>query len=149
MYSEDFFENFDVDWFSVNENKNVAHFAAGGCGFIPNAIKKSYSLVEALFDYIDKLDDVSEVTIVKKNIPKLHSEKYINRYLYSFNKMASKGIYAYDVSDMNGINQAYSLIAFPKSPITYVDFPENLQRVLSLSLITGTGFADRLYPNDW
>ena len=55
-YSEEDLETLDIDWFASDKNKNIAHFASAGIGFIPETIVSSVENNELIFNAIDFCD---------------------------------------------------------------------------------------------
>lgn len=114
VMSELFIESHDLDWFAVNSENFIAHFATGGTDKLPSKLKESKSLWEHQFDFFSNLPDITEAIFCEENLPIFNNLKEKEEYLESFLNYAKKGIFSYDI-DFD--NLAYKLIAFPKNPI--------------------------------
>lgn len=107
---EEFLEVNDLDWFASCQSGLLAHFATGGRGFVPVAVRKSISVYEEVYDYFQFIEASTDVEVVEGNLPEFSSEVQRERYLRSFVEMAKRGLFSYDSSGDGG----YKLIVKPK-----------------------------------
>jgi hypothetical protein len=100
----------DLLWFAVDLNGNIIALTSGGAGCVPEFVACSKENNELLINYFDKLKSNS------KN---------------SYNDLANKGLYYFDVSYEDNYGNSYIRIAIPDNPINIVSLPSNIQKLLS------------------
>ncbi|AUG39753.1 hypothetical protein CXP47_07600 [Pseudomonas chlororaphis] len=122
---DEFLETNDLDWFACCQDGLLAHFASGGRGFVPVAIRKSVFEYEVIYDYFYSLTDGFEFEVVERNLQEFNSAAQRDRYLQSFVEMAKRGLFSYDVSDAG-----YKLIARPKGFKKFQELPDEIKNVL-------------------
>lgn len=123
---EEFLEINDLDWFAAVQDGLLGHFATGGQGFVPDAIKKSISQYEEIYGYFHSEIGEMRIEIVESNLPEFDSDVHRARYLQSFIEMARKGLFSFDVSEKGG----YKLIARPEQGKKYDDLPEGVRNII-------------------
>jgi hypothetical protein len=99
---------YDMTWFIVDLDNNIAQLTTNGFGFIP----KNDESGEVLFDWVEKLNSDKKVNKATP-VP--------NGYWY---ELAQKGLFAFDYEDDN-----YTLVALPAEPIKYQNNCPNIVRV--------------------
>ncbi|WP_380181029.1 hypothetical protein [Kalamiella sp. sgz302252] len=124
---EEFLEN-DLDWFLSCGNGEIAHFATGGKGPVPEKIRESVAKYEAIYDYFYSLESLSDVKIIDKNLPEFLGDEQRVRYLKSFIEISQRGLYSFDYR-----NGEYKLIAIPQHPLKYSDLPDNIKNIIYVS----------------
>lgn len=147
--SSNLLDTIDLDWFAVDQNGNLAHFASGGSGFVPNDIKSSLTDVGLFADYVFDLNETSDTILISENIPNFDSSEKADRYVETFLRMAAKGFYSYDVLELTGHDKGYSLIAKPKSPVVIDDIPNQFASGRGISSLIHKVFDKKLLPSDW
>lgn len=132
-YSMDY-AGIDLDWYALDLDKHIAHLMSGG-GIVPNLLnEESHDL---LTDYFNNLPEI------KDNDVKISDQlnQYVNfstkqekeRYLQNFIKMAQRGIYSYDKTNLTMFGDPmYHLVAIPGKFLTIGDLPLVIYEKLQL-----------------
>jgi hypothetical protein len=85
----------DWDWFAVDEDGNVGHFATGTFRRLPPSARADSEGLEELISYFDSVPRV-ENYVIRPEFEKSQSfknQEERSRYLESFAAMASRGLY--------------------------------------------------------
>ncbi|MCA6940217.1 hypothetical protein QWJ20_14825 [Pectobacterium sp. S5] len=122
------FLEYDLDWFLSSQEGYLAHFATAGQGPVPERIKASAENYNFILDYIYTLESLSEVSVIKSNIPSFSNEQQRSRYLRSFVEMSSKGLFSYDYEQGE-----YRLISTPQKPLRYESLPNEVKSAIYVS----------------
>ncbi len=121
----------DIDWFFIDKNDVIVFVASGG-GILPNEIKndKNYNLRE----YFNGIPNISEDYFINekvKSITGIHDDEKLKRIIFDFISITKKGIYSFDKSVLNNLQDAnYHLVSSPSTVLKLQDLPENIQRVI-------------------
>jgi len=129
---KDFQEGYDVDFFAMDQNQYLIHFASGGSR-IPESIYGSDKFQEMVFVFCEKLPIISDVVVNSQidAIKKFDSETKRHLYLSSFINMASRGLYSFDnCFPGKSISLQYNLVASPKIPLMKSDVPSEILKDL-------------------
>src|SRR5262249_5104444 len=92
-------ETQDFDWFSVDDNGEIAHFASGGRGFLPPSVKVSKSNLNRLAAFFRESLSANGIAIEAAGLSShLHFESEAQRstYLANYLRMGAKGLYSFD-----------------------------------------------------
>lgn len=125
---------YDLDWFMVDRNGNIGHFASGGSR-IPEYICNIHTLdsLVSLSTFFDGLVTISEQYDISARLIK---EKTNNLILFeetykSYIDFTKKGLFSYDTAEpMNLSNTHHNLITFPLKRISVNDIPEEVKSQL-------------------
>lgn len=128
MYMDDDFLENDLDWFLSSQDGFLAHFATGGKGPVPDKIRESIDNYELIYDYFYSLEPLSDVEVIKCNLPDFSDEKQRSCYLKSFIEMSRKGLFSYDYR-----NGEYKLISKPQCPLRYSVLPDDIKGIIYIS----------------
>ncbi len=112
----------DIMWFATDSNGNVFECTSAGCGNVPEYVCKSREETEALLDYFMK--KAPSLTTSKLLIPADDSD-----LIGDVKKLASKGLYCFDITDYDKDNQ-YNCIATPGKAIHVSELPADIQKLL-------------------
>ena len=93
----------DLDWYVVDANGHIALFCTNGEGFSPEE-NDEFDNDESIYDWHDSLKDDKGVS---------EAVKVPNKY---WEKVASKGLFAYDFTD-----NSYEMVASSNNPIKFED----------------------------
>lgn len=126
-YSEIDLQCEDITWFGVDANNNVAAFASGGIGNIPEYVCRSKEETEALYDYFyDTLGKTTTGHALVAGDNSLVSE---------FVDLSSKGLFCFDVETSDAEGEFYKKITYPDAPISIEDLPDNVKAILKDHLL--------------
>ncbi len=125
-----FLEYVDLDWFSPDGRGAIAHFASGGCGFVPDKALELFHALDECWEFLFSLPNVTEAIVIEKNLSEFESDNMRDRYLESFVNMASKGFYSFDVTELVNQSDQYKLVAAPQKELTLDDIPTIVKEVL-------------------
>ena len=116
-FSSSFLSTHDIDWF-IFVNRKLVHVASAG-GFIPEAVLNN---LDQTYYYVASLPDINSTDSIDtidqhflSNQIGISSEEREN-YLWTFMKIAQKGIYSFDrtvITDIQDNN--YHLVAWPNN----------------------------------
>lgn len=136
-YSEIDLQCEDIMWFGIDVNGHVLAFTSGGCGCVPEFVCKSKeetSLLEKFFLKKLALSSGSHLEIPNDSTPLIDDAQLLSQ----------KGLFVYDVSFEDGHTEEYSIISSPTLPITIVDLPEEIIKILQDHVI-GEVYAGAKY----
>lgn len=143
-YSHEMQCAFDIDWFAIDDNGNIAHFASC-CSAIPPSVAASKEDNELLFQYFKSLPDIAENIAVRKDIEKLlgtNAAGAMKSYLADFMGWARKGLLAYDTKHVGVFsNTEYDLITQPDVLVNATHIPPQALIILKRTKLKGA-FAD-------
>lgn len=127
----------DFDWFGVDEEGLIGHFATAGFKRLPPSVATRAEDLKIVIDCFDNLapvrashrvDDKSLTTALQRE---WKGEKNEGRYLCSFASMADKGLFSFDIEPHLKPGIAYFRVASPEMPLHIGELPENIQRIVS------------------
>jgi hypothetical protein len=130
-------ETSDIDWFALDANENVLHFASGG-GKLPRTVKEAKNENDFLRSFFNRLES-SEEAHVCSDLGKyvtLKSDESKNAYLHDFVLMAKRGLYSFDKTYLGQpLNANYHLVCIPYRKLSLKDLPSEVQNILSKTRI--------------
>lgn len=142
----------DIDWFAVDSEGKIAHFATGGVGFLPAETANDLQAADAAFDILFAANETTSTIIIEENLPNFSSDYERSQYLASFENMAKRGYFSYDVADPSAQNSHYVLVAAPTRPILLeASACDEAQRATIPFFCGGVFDKERLrfVKNDW
>lgn len=89
----------DIDWFAVDAEGKIAHFATGGVGFLPAETGNDLQAADSAFDVLFAANEATSTIIIEEYLPDFSSAHERSQYLASFASMARRGYFSYDVAD--------------------------------------------------
>ncbi|WP_368185457.1 hypothetical protein [Aestuariibius sp. HNIBRBA575] len=142
----------DIDWFAVDTEGKIAHFATGGVGFLPAETGKDLQAADAAFDVLFAANETTSTIIIEENLPIFSSDEKRSQYITAFENMAKRGYFSYDVADPSVQNSHYVLVAAPIKPaLLAASACDEAQRATVPFFCSGVFDKDRLrvVANDW
>lgn len=115
----------DIDWFAVDQNGFLCHFATAGRGHVPPEVAGSMESWEAANECVDALPSTFDVLVVEAGLPAFKSEKQRQGYIAMHVEMARKGLHSHDACD-----GGYILVARPAEGSAMVILGEDAARVI-------------------
>ena len=131
----------DFDWFGVDGEGLIGHFATAGFKRRPPSIASRAEDLKIVIDYFDNLapvrvshrvDDKSLAAALQRE---WKGEKDEGRYPCNFTPMADKGLLSFDIEPYLKPGIAYFRVASPETPLTIGELPDNIQRIVSRTLL--------------
>lgn len=119
----------DIMWFAVDKNGNIFECTSAGCGNVPEYVCKSREETDTLLEYFT--NSASKITEAKLLISASDNDLTADAL-----KLASKGIYCYDITDYNN-DEIYNCIAVPVKPLNVADLPKEIKQLLSDHIYDG------------
>lgn len=113
----------DIMWFATDNKGNIFECTSAGCGNVPEYVCRSREETETLLDYF--MENAPTITAFKLLIP---AED--NDLIDDVKKLASKGLYCFDITDYDN-DDKYGCIATPEKAINISDLPSKIQELLS------------------
>jgi hypothetical protein len=132
----------DLDWFALDEEGTIGHFATGGCGALPRSIASSR-------------EDLQKVTLYFRNHTAIASpvvshsiDSYISlkdneskaRYLRDFLKMSSQGLFSFDCMRARKRPTGYFQVARPSVALYATALPLEIRQILERTVLEGVCF---------
>lgn len=143
--SDEFLEVYDLDWFAVDQNGFLGHFATGVFGGVPESILESKEELQEIEDYFrNQAPKTKGYTFHPKwsaNAgvdPK--DSRAVNLYLNDFKLMASCGLYSYDAYEAGPRPSSYFLVASPDLPLSIDELPGNIRQIIERTLLSKVSF---------
>jgi hypothetical protein len=124
----------DFDWFCVDRDGSIGHFASAGFKSIPPSVSESAEDLQFLIDFFAQLNARSEGHTVDALLP---AEKRKERFLRSFTSMANRGLYSFDVESYLKPDSCYYRVAIPNAPIRFHELPEAVRSILGRTVLKG------------
>ena len=133
-------ETQDIDWFSVDANGEIAHFATGGRGFLPLSVKASRLIVNRLATYFRETLPANGYGIESLNLnshTQFTSEVQKRAYLADFSRMGAKGLYSFDCVVCSKRPSSYFMVIRPSHPLTVNELPTDIRQLLYVTRLNG------------
>jgi hypothetical protein len=131
----------DFDWFGVDEEGFVAHFASAGFKRIPASVSESSEDLGLVSNYFKTEAPVRGAHWVDEDSLRLRpdwkGERNEGRYLRSFAGMADRGLFSFDIDSYLKPGIAYFRVAHPLSPLELEQLPEPIRRIISRTRLAG------------
>ncbi len=133
-------ETLDLDWFSVDVDGEIAHFASGGRGFLPPSVKASRENLNRLIAYFRSILAVNGDAIESPNFSshkQFQSEAQKSMYLADYSQMGAKGLYSFDYVVVSKRPSGYFVVARPSHPLNVEILPHNIQEIIKKTCFFG------------
>src|SRR5271166_5510148 len=122
-------ETVDLDWFCIDDDGEIAHFASGGRGFLPPSVKESRANLDRLAAYFRRDLPPNGSGGEAKNLSahkRFTSSKQKTRYLDDYLLMGSRGLYS--LTCIMGATRPtnYFLVIVPSNPLRVEDLPDDI-----------------------
>ena len=122
----------DFDWYCVDEEGRVGHFASAGFKRLPASVEASAEDLAFLDHFFDGLEAAPEAHELDQH---LRAEQRSERYLRSYVAMADRGLFSFDIESYLRPNICYFRVAIPKTPLRFVDLPESVRAILGRTVL--------------
>lgn len=134
-------ETEDLDWFAIDRNGDIAHFASGGRGFLPPAVMSSEDDLRSLtsffrFQLAENSDAVESPNLL--SYVRLDSHAQRETYLADNITMARKGLYSFDCIIGPSRPAGYFIVARPTVPLNLRVLPPGMRSLLLKTIFNGT-----------
>ena len=133
----------DFDWFGVDEEGLLAHFATAGFKAIPPSVSASAEDLKLVTDYFTKRasvrgsHQVDEESLANSLNREWKGERLEARYLRDFVSMANKGLFSYDIDSYLRPGICYFRVACPDMPLKLHELPDPIQVIVSRTILKG------------
>jgi hypothetical protein len=144
-------ETLDLDWFSVDDNGEIAHFASGGRGFLPSSVKVSRTNLARITAYFRRDLDANGSAIESANLSlhtEFNSEAEKARYMADYSRMAAKGLYSFDCVIDHKRPCNYYLVARPSCTLKVNDLPDDIQQIINITSFAGQFRSSAIVKQD-
>lgn len=135
----------DYDWFAVDDEGLIGHFATGGRGAMPLSVTASAEDLKTITDFF-RTEVVAETSIRLSPALTLHkvfrSDSQEKRYLEWFLQMASRGLFSFDVLPAAVRPVGYFRVVDPVVPLNIVLLPEQIRVILERTQLKGISFRE-------
>ena len=147
----------DWDWFAVDDDGCIGHFATAGDLTLPESIRCDWERAEQLLDYFGKAPEVGgwmmcpelpASRIIKGDENILTDPKRREWFFRDFSAMARRGLFSFDREDaVNG----YHCIAIPERLLRLESLPSDVQVKLTRLTICfeGTVRISKAVTREW
>lgn len=136
-YTREIQPSIDIDWFAIDSNGIIIHFASGG-GLLPVSVssyKEDTDMLSSYFRSLPLIDQSVQVNARLHEFVKLTNEDK-ERYLADFLSMSKRGVYSFDKSYPGDfLNRDYHLVSFPKQLLSIDVLPEEVKSIISRTQI--------------
>jgi hypothetical protein len=131
----------DFDWFGVDEEGFIAHFASAGFKRVPASVSESAEDLVLVSNYFKTEAPVRGAHRVDEDLhgflPGWKGEQNESRYLRSFVAMADRGLFSFDIDSYLKPGIAYFRVACPLSPLGLEQLPEPIRRIIARTRLAG------------
>jgi hypothetical protein len=128
----------DFDWYCVDADGRVGHFASAGFKTLPSSVVESAEDLSFINDFFNDLTAVHDGHELDEHLtPECRTE----RYLHSFVAMADRGLFSFDIESYLRPGISYFRVAMPKEPLRFADLPNNVRGILGRTMLSGYLFA--------
>lgn len=128
----------DFDWYCVDGEGCIGHFASAGFKQLPPSVARSAEDLNLLDEFFSGLPAVPDAHELDQN---LRSEQRTPRYLQSFVAMADRGLFSFDIESYLRPDICYFRVAMPKSPLRLMELPENIRSMLGCIVLKDRAFG--------
>jgi len=124
----------DFDWYCVDADGRVGHFASAGFKTLPCSVVESAEDLSFLNDFFHELTAVLDGHELDEQ---LNPECRTERYLRSFVAMADRGLFSFNIESYLRPEISYFRVAMPKQPLRFADLPDNVRDILGRTMLSG------------
>lgn len=128
----------DFDWYCIDDQGRVGHFASAGFKALPLSVAASAEDLSFLTEFFNQLNAIPNSHELDEHLgPEQRSE----RYLGSFVAMADRGLFSFDIESYLRPEISYFRVAIPKVPLLFRDLPDGVREVLGRTVTTNHSFS--------
>ena len=117
----------DLDWYCVDKEGRVGHFASAGYKLIPPSVAESAEDLNLLDEFFSSLPAAPHAHELDAH---LTEQQRSERYLHSFVEMADRGLFSFDIETYPTPETCYFRVAIPKEPLRFTELPKRIRDVL-------------------
>jgi hypothetical protein len=133
----------DYDWFAIDDEGVVGHFATGGCGIMPRSVAASADDLMTITDFFQKEAVAGTSTRLSPTLGlhvafKTSAEE--ERYLQSFLKMASRGLFSFNAVNSVIRPVGYFRVIDPVVPLPLSSLPMRIRIILERTRLKEVSF---------
>ena len=150
----------DLEWWAVDINGQIAHFATAGFAGFPGKI--TIAEYDRLLDYFkDEAPAISAICespdwrklygyIPEEDVtPKMPLEKRLYYFFHNKEVMCERGIYLYDTNPNSEKWSTYFRILIPTVPLLFHQLPEDIQKILDRVRIPISFAKEPMVLSEW
>ena len=104
----------DLDWYCVDSEGRIGHFASAGYKRIPPSVAESSEDLNLLNEFFTSLPAAPHAHELDEQ---LTEQQRSERYLHSFVEMADRGLFSFDIETYPTPETCYFRVAIPKGPL--------------------------------
>lgn len=127
----------DFDWFAVDINGCIIHFASGG-GKLPNSVSASREDLAQLHAYFLSLPTISAPVQINPNLAQvIENLSDISRYTASSVKYAQCSLFSFNKTDLTHprSNNFYHPVAYPENALSLAELPATIAAIISRTIL--------------
>jgi hypothetical protein len=131
-------ETQDLDWFALDEEGTIGHFATGGSGKLPRSVAASRDNMNMLTEFFRTHFANFTTPIINPKLGlhvSLKDEDAKEKYLQDYLNMASRGLYSYDCLLTGKKPTGYFLVAQPTTPLQLTLLPREIRSLLEMTVL--------------
>ncbi len=126
----------DIEWYGVDETGKIGLFMSGGSLAVPEFICKSRENLEKVCEFFGKLNVlISDCVSINNKLVYPRQE-----FITECERMSQKGIYCFDISDDENLDNHYIFVSKPEKPLLIDELPLEIQTIMLDYRITGVNF---------
>lgn len=137
-YTAEMQSTLDIDWFAIDANDVLIHFASGG-GPLPLSISAHKEDTVKLSRYFRECPFNNQVIHINQKLSDfvfLKSEQAKERYLSDFLSMSKRGIYSFDKTNPgNFAYRRFHLVSFPEASLQINVLSQDIVKILKRTRI--------------
>jgi hypothetical protein len=139
-------EIYDFEWFALDKEGLVGHFATGGCGAMPTSVASSRENLRKVTDFFRNMCSAKSSTQVSQELDEhvdlKNSAAAREVYLRSYVEMASRGLFSYDCMRSPKRPTGYFLVAKPLTPLQVSSLPHEISEILGIAIFEDVSFRE-------
>lgn len=135
----------DLDWFAIDGEGQIAHFASAGRP-LPKSVSQSQednTFVSEFFRSLPATKTIGEADSEITSHVTFESPEMRSRYLTDFESMGFRGLYSYDTT-LPGADQLFFRVYSPGEPLKIADLPLEVAMILQRTRFGGNFHDDRI-----
>jgi hypothetical protein len=144
-YTEQEQASLDLDWFAVDSEGQIAHFASAGRP-LPKSVSQSQEDNKFVSNFFRSLPGIGRLAEADPEIT-LHvsfeGPEMQSRYLTDFESMGIRGLFSYDTT-LPGTDLQFFRVYSPNDPLKIADLPPEVAVILQLTQYGGKFHVDRI-----
>ncbi|RZJ88777.1 MAG: hypothetical protein EOO60_10715 [Hymenobacter sp.] len=136
-------EGYDYDWFAIDSNGNIGHFASN-TGILPHSVAKSAEDLKVLTDYFRSLKAEESNYLLANGFifPRdIKTEEQRENFLSTYVDYSTRGLYSFDRNQPEknwGFKPfLYGLITIPIKPLSMEYLPIHIREIIIRTVYNG------------